>query len=257
MTLDSEILIGMSVLAAVLVLLAKLRVGSSAMSFLPRPTPQALFDPGRIDGDGFPWCKNDQLSKLRFVVFDTETTGLKPGRGDELVQLAAVRIDNGELNLAASLDQLVNPGRAIPASSTLIHGITDEMVADEASVTETLGVFHRFAVDTILVAHCAQFDMAFLTRDQRTHGLIFNQPVLDTMLLAYALDPHSRGLSLDAVAQRFGVEIHGRHTAMGDARATAEIFLRMLPALASIRVMTLGDAVSACQRMAELLHLRG
>lgn len=183
--------------------------------------------PRRTRLESLPWAAQT------FVVFDTETTGLLPERGDEIVQLAAVRIVNGRRVAGEVYNTLVNPGRPIPAASTRIHGITDSMVAQAPSIEHVARQFHAFAKGAILVAHNADFDMAFLRRVEARIGLRFQQPVLDTAQLSAVVFGAAENHSLDALAARLEVELpdHARHTALGDATATAEILLKLLPAL--------------------------
>ncbi len=180
-----------------------------------------------------------RLDELAFVVFDTETTGLDPA-ADDVVQIAGVRMVGPRILRGEDFDRLVKPGRPIPPGSTEIHGITDTMVAAAPGFGEISDAFRTYAEDAVLVAHHARFDMAFL---DRVGG--FEHPVLCTGRLSAALFDHSDEHTLDALADRFGIEIEEsvRHTALGDALATAEVFRRMLPVLAGKGVERLGDAI--------------
>lgn len=188
------------------------------------------------------------LAALTCTVFDTETTGLSPADGDEVVQLGAVRIVNGKLRVNEHFDQLVNPGRPIPEAAVRIHGITSEMVADHPRFAQVLPAFHAFARDTVLVAHNAAFDMKLLQMQEEATGLRFRQPVLDTLLLSAVAQPHQASHSLDAIADRLGIAVRDRHSALGDALTTAEIFLRLVPLLAAQGIHTLGQAEAASRR---------
>lgn len=190
---------------------------------------------------------NQDLASLTFTVFDTEATGLNPSLGDEIIQIAAVRIVNGKLREAEYLDQLVDPKRRIPAASIPIHGITDAMVAGQPSATEVLPKFHAFVGHSVLVAHNAAFDMRLLELKQDAIGLTFDQPVLDTLLLAAVLYPDQATHGLEALAARLGVDVSQRHNALADAMATAHVWLRMLPMLQEQGIATLGQAIKASQ----------
>ena len=194
------------------------------------------------------------LRTLSFVVFDTETTGLEPSRGDELASIAGVRIVNGRVLRSEAFDMLIDPGRPIPAASTRVHGITQEMVAGAQTAGEVLPLFHRFVGDSVLVAHNAAFDMTFLTRNREASGVSFDQPVLDTVLLAGHLFGVEESLTLDALASRFGIVIpqEARHTALGDALATAEVLLKLFGLLEARGVVTLDQAIEASNRQVSL-----
>jgi DNA polymerase-3 subunit epsilon len=188
------------------------------------------------------------LSELSFTVFDTETTGLNPSEGDEIIQIGAARIVNGKLLKHESFEQLVNPGRLIPAATVPIHGITQDMVAGKPPITEVLPAFYTFAQDTVLVAHNAAFDMKFLQLQERHTGLVFHHPVLDTLLLSAVVHPNQESHRLEAIAERFNITVLGRHTALGDAFVTAEVWLRLLPLLQAMGITTLRQAREAAQK---------
>ncbi len=189
-----------------------------------------------------------KLSELSYTVFDTETTGLDPSSGDEIIQIGAVRIVNGRLLRHEGFEQLVDPGRDIPAASIPIHGILPEMVRGRPTIDKVLPAFHAFAEDTVLVAHNAAFDMRFLRLKEQQAGVRFDQPLLDTLLLSALVHPSQESHRLEAIAERFNVTVMGRHTAMGDAMVTAEVFLRLLPLLAEKGIHTLGQARDAAQK---------
>ena len=199
---------------------------------------------------------DSRLQDLTYVVFDTETTGLFPDQGDEIVQIAAVRIVNGRRLRGEQFDMLVNPGRPIPASSTEVHGITEAMVANAPGIAEAGRRFHEFAQGAVLIAHNAPFDMQFLRRAEPLIGEWFDHPVLDTVLLsAVVYGPHETH-SLDALAHRLGITIpeEARHTALGDSIATADAFLKMLPILQSQGLQTFGDVLTEVRRHGKLMR---
>jgi DNA polymerase-3 subunit epsilon len=192
---------------------------------------------------------NDRLlTELTYTVFDTETTGLNPSEGDEIIQMGAMRIVNGKLLSQECFDQLVDPQRRIPAATIPIHGIEPHMVAGKPTIAQVLPSFHGFAKDTVLVAHNAAFDMRFLQLKEQATGLVFDQPVLDTLLLSAVVHPNQASHRLEAIAERFNVTVVGRHTAMGDAMVTAEVFLKLIPLLAEKGIRTLGQAREAAQK---------
>lgn len=190
------------------------------------------------------------LTELAYTVFDTETTGLDPSAGDEIISIGAVRIVNGRLLKHETFDQLIDPRRSLSGASIEIHGITPDMLAGQPLIEDVLPAFHRFAEDTVLVAHNAAFDMRFLQLKEAQTGIRFIQPVLDTLLLSAAAHPgYDTGEhSLEAIAARLGIDVIGRHTALGDAIVTGEGFLKLVPLLAERGIRTLKDAREASRK---------
>ena len=145
---------------------------------------------------------------------------------------------------------MIDTLRPLSRESIEIHGITEEMLVGQPRIDVVLSAFHRFAEDTVLVAHNAAFDMRFLQLKEAATGIKFIQPVLDTLLLSAVAhtDYEGAGHDLAAIAARLGVDIVGRHTALGDAIATGEIFLKLLPLLAARGIRTLKDAREASRQ---------
>jgi DNA polymerase-3 subunit epsilon len=190
------------------------------------------------------------LSALAYTVFDTETTGLDPSGGDEIISIGAVRVVNGRLLRQETFEQLVNPRRPVRAESQRVHGISSVMLAGQPLIEQVLPAFHRFAEDTVLVAHNAAFDMRFLQLKEAQTGVRFVQPVLDTLMLSALVHPGHADAEhqLEEIARRVGVEVVGRHTALGDALVTAGVFLKLVPLLAERGIRTLGQAREASRK---------
>jgi DNA polymerase III subunit epsilon len=200
-----------------------------------------------------------RLRDLTYVVFDTETTGLEPSRGDQMVQIAGVRIVNCRMLRGEVFNSLIHPGRSIPRVSSEVHGITDAMVANADPVTMVLPRFHRFVGDAVLVAHNAAFDMKFLTLRQQEAGVSFTNPVLDTVLLAASIFGADESLTLDTLAERFAIKIAAeeRHTALGDSLATGHTFLKLIDLLEAGGITTLREAIDISEKQAAIRRAQG
>ena len=182
---------------------------------------------------------SEEARSHRYVVVDLETTGLDFTQ-DSILSLSAIRVVNGRIRIGETLDELVNPGVSIPLSSIKIHGIVPEMVAKARPISEILDDFLSFLGVDVIVAHHARFDLSFLNKVMRSrYGFSLQNAGLDTALMcrelfsrnvskAYAMKDGGNEYGLDSLARQLGVEIHERHTSLGDALATAMIFQRGL-----------------------------
>jgi DNA polymerase-3 subunit epsilon len=189
-----------------------------------------------------------RLTELAYTVFDTETTGLEPSNGDEIIQVGAVRVVNGRLLRQEIFDQLVDPRIPLKPEGIPIHGITENMVHGQPTIDVVLPAFHEFCSDTVLVAHNAAFDMRFLQLKEDSTGIRFQQPVLDTLLLSAVIHPNQESHRLESIAERLGINVIGRHTALGDAFVTGEVFLKMVGLLNEMGIHTLREALDAAQK---------
>jgi DNA polymerase-3 subunit epsilon len=220
-----------------------------AFRALAQPSRPEYYDFDLFSQPGLERDLDDRrLTELAYTAFDTETTGLEPGAGDEIISIGAVRLLNGRLLAAETFDRLVDPRRPLNAASAKIHGISAEMLAGQPTIDKVLPAFQQFCEDTVLVGHNAAFDMRFLQLKEAATGVRFTQPVLDTLLLSAVLHRDLGEHQLEAIAARFGVSVTGRHTALGDAMVTGEIFLRMIPLLVERGIVTLRQAREASQQ---------
>lgn len=194
------------------------------------------------------------LLSLNAVVIDTETTGLDPLNA-RVIELAGVRLIGGKLNAADCFRQLLKPGReSIPASTTKIHGIDDAMVAKASQFAEEWPRFKAFIGNNVVIGHTVGFDLAVLKRECDLAGLPWSTPrTLDTRLLAEIVVPALAGYSLEELTSWLGVDVVNRHSALGDATTTAQVFLALLPNLRDRGIRTLAEAERACRTLTTTL----
>jgi DNA polymerase-3 subunit epsilon len=194
------------------------------------------------------------LTELPILVFDTETTGLDVA-ADRIVSAGGVRMHGLRIFPTHTFDLLCDPGMPIPPRSTAIHGITDAMVAGAPKFSDVADRIAAACREMVVVGHNIGFDMAMIDREMKLAGLDWVRPVtLDTLNLYAALRPDAVKLDLEAVAGDLGIEIRGRHTALGDALMTAEIFRRIVPMLAGAGIVTLASAIGFALRPKQVVR---
>ena len=139
-------------------------------------------------------------------------------------------------------DKLTDPLRYIPPFSTNLTGITNSMVSGKQTLFQALPEFLDFIDNKILVAHYAPFDLAFLNVELGRHApMRIVNPVIDTCLLAKNILPGMLEHSLESLLKKFGIEVKGRHTALGDSLMTAKLFIKLLEILAEKEILTLNQ----------------
>ena len=181
-----------------------------------------------------------------FVVTDTETTGARAGE-DRLVEIGAVKMKGGEV--LDRFQQLINPERHVPRRIARLTGISTATVFGEPLAAEVLPTYVDFLGDGILVAHNLPFDLRFLEVELDLAGLPpLRNEGLDTLRLARRLLPTLPSKGLTGLAKHFGIEVRGRHRALGDAEATAELLQRLIMRLRTEFEVTTVDELLAFQR---------
>ena len=188
----------------------------------------------------WPTSASAELSQQSFAVVDVETTGAMAYGGDRVTEVAVVLVKGG---VATTIfETLVNPDRPIPASISAITNITAQMVKSAPRFPEVCDQLIGALEGHVFVAHNSRFDWRFLSMEiERTTRRPLIGRSLCTVKLAKKLIPRLRRRNLDAVANYYGIEIVGRHRAGGDARATADAFIRMLDAARDRGCATLDD----------------
>ncbi len=167
---------------------------------------------------------------MRFVMLDTETTGLSPQSGDRMVEIGAVEVTQRAIQMDTKFHRLINPCRPIPDVVVRIHGIDDAKVKNEPTFPDIADEFLAFIEGATLVIHNAPFDLGFIMYELCQAGLpnIGDIPVIDSLAMARKRHPHQRN-SLDALCDRYGVDRGHRvfHGALLGAELLAEMYLAM------------------------------
>jgi CBS domain-containing protein len=193
------------------------------------------------------------LIALDAVVIDSETTSLDPAKA-RIVEIAAVRLTAGRVDSADPFRRLVRPDEPIPAAAVAIHHIDDGKVADAPAFEQVWPELLAFMGETVLIGHSLGFDLAVLKREcQRAETPFRPLRTLDIRLLAQVVQPNLASFTLEGLSSWLGVEIKERHSALGDAVATAHIFSALVPRLREAGVRTLGEAMEACRTLTEAL----
>ena len=183
-----------------------------------------------------------KLLETPYVVFDLETTGFNAGGADSIIEIGAVKIDNGEIT--DRFDELINPGRKLPAKITELTNITDEMLEGKDNEENAVKRFKEWVGDLPMVAHNAKFDVSFIVMAHSKYDLgKFTNTVIDTLELSRALDTGYARHSLSALVKRYDVpwDESAHHRGDYDAEGTALVFHKMLKKLVSRNFETIKD----------------
>jgi DNA polymerase-3 subunit epsilon len=193
------------------------------------------------------WADDAPVDRIRFVVLDSETTGLDP-RNDRLITIGCVAVRAGEIQLDDGFDALIRVDEN--TSAVTVHGVTRDESRSGIEEPEALARFLDYVRDGVIVGHHIGHDIAtFDAAYERHWGMRLLNRSMDTMDLtlhleqdgAFAGRPPIRHFTLDALCEMFDVIPHDRHTAGGDAFITAQVLLRLLKLAARFGRTTLGS----------------
>ncbi|MBS3936319.1 MAG: DNA polymerase III subunit epsilon [Sulfuritalea sp.] len=171
------------------------------------------------------------MSELRRVVLDTETTGLEWRQGDRIIEIGCVELLNRKLT-GNRFQRYLNPERPVAAGAQVVHGLTDEFLADKPKFAEIADELIEFVAGAEVIIHNAPFDTGFLDHElgliDRPELKALCRTVTDTLKMARDLRPGKKN-NLDALCVEFGVDNAGRqlHGALLDAELLAEVYLAM------------------------------
>ena len=184
----------------------------------------------------------DKLEDATFVVFDLETTGFNAGGADSIIEIGAVKIQNGKI--LDTFDELIDPGKPLSAKITEITHITDDMLKGKMNEETAVKKFKEWYGDLPLVAHNAKFDTSFIRMAYQKYNLgDFTNCVLDTLELSRALDKGEARHSLSAITKRYNVifDEDAHHRANYDAEGTALVLAKMIKKLVDNNITTIDD----------------
>lgn len=167
---------------------------------------------------------------MREIVLDTETTGLNPEKGDRIVEIGCVELEN-HLPTGKTYHQYINPMRSMSEEVVAVHGLTEEFLSDKPIFSEIADDFLAFVGEnTPLVIHNAAFDMNFLNCELKACGKAeLSNPVIDSLLIARKKFPGAK-VNLDELCKRFHVDASRRtvHGALLDSELLADVYLELI-----------------------------
>ncbi|TNJ65762.1 3'-5' exonuclease [Paenibacillus hemerocallicola] len=182
------------------------------------------------------------LQKLETVVFDLETTGFSPYSGDEIISIGAVGMTGDLVLLQQSFYSLIRPDKTIPDDVVRLTGIYNEEAASAPELITVLKDFLEFVNHRVLVVHGSGHDKHFLNSALwRTSKVNLSHRFIDCLILAQRLEPKRGSYDLDTLLTDYGIEVNGRHHALGDAGMTAQLWKCLLNETMRRDVNTLGD----------------
>ena len=184
------------------------------------------------------------LSEETYIVFDLETTGLKSNEGDSIIEIGAVKMENGKI--VDRFDELIDPGKKLDPKIIEITNITDEMVKGKPSEKDMIIKFMDWCGNYPLVAHNAHFDLSFLEMAYLKYDLgRIKNTIIDTLGLSRYLESHEKYHNLATLVKRYNIEWDEdkHHRADYDSEGTALIFYKMLKKLELNEINTLKDLV--------------
>ena len=167
---------------------------------------------------------------MRYIVLDTETTGLDPDDGHKIIEIGCIEIINRKVT-DNTFHKYINPLREIDIEASKVHGLTASNLSDKPLFNDIYDEFVSYISDSPLIIHNAPFDMGFLKKEfnylERINGFINNE-IIDSLKLARKISPGKKN-TLDALCDRYSIDNSDRnfHGALLDARLLAHVYLKL------------------------------
>ena len=167
---------------------------------------------------------------MRYVVLDTETTGLDPDDGHKIIEIGCVEVLNRNIT-PNTFHKYINPNREIDIEASKIHGLTNNFLRDKPLFEEVYSEFREYISDSPLIIHNAPFDIGFLKKEHSVVSIsdaFMNNEIIDSLKLARKISPGKKN-TLDALCERYSVDNSDRtlHGALLDAKLLAFVYLKM------------------------------
>lgn len=189
----------------------------------------------------------------RFAVIDLETTGHSPLKGDKIIEVGLVIIENDKI--IDEFSTLLNPGKDISPFITKLTGISNHEVADAPLFKDQAGKIAELLQNSYIIAHNVPFDLGFINEEFAFAGLKkLQNPVLDTVELSRILCPKAPGFKLGQLAEYLKLDHHDPHRALSDAFVTAELFLALRKKLYSLPYETITHLMQLTERLKSDLY---
>ncbi|WP_226666837.1 ATP-dependent DNA helicase DinG [Metabacillus litoralis] len=181
------------------------------------------------------------MKDQRYVVLDLETTGNSPKKGDKIIQIAAVVVENGQI--VDRYMSFVNPLQRIPLFIEQLTGITNSMVENAPTFEEIAHEIIALLDESFFVAHNVYFDLSFLQEELKECGFQFSGQILDTVELARLVFPTENSYKLSDLSVKFNMIHENPHRADSDAEATALLFIRIFNKIQKLPLLTLQQLI--------------
>lgn len=202
------------------------RLGSNIYAGMPAHSPQQMSFLRQMQKE---MKKGNSLEcpleELPVIVFDLETTGFYPDKGDRIISIGAVKVIGSRVLENEEFYSLINP--EIPVSEDVLNltSITEKELRAAPKTSQVLMEFMNFIGTSVLVAHHAKHEQVFMKKFTSSHlGLNFEHRVIDTSFLIKLFQPVVNPLPLEHICHECGIEVINRHHALADAKMTAQLW---------------------------------
>ncbi len=167
---------------------------------------------------------------MRYIVLDTETTGLDPDDGHKIIEIGCTEILNRNIT-NNTFHKYINPNREIDVEASKIHGLTNSFLKDKSVFEEIYPELREYISNSPIIIHNAPFDIGFLKKEHSTITVsddFLDNEIIDSLKLARKISPGKKN-TLDALCERYSVDNSDRtlHGALLDAKLLAFVYLKM------------------------------